>query len=694
LEELRVSDQLRELERNIISAETKLLGAAATGDSAYLTGVEFQIDETQKSLESLKKKSDHDSTLKNIRRLSELANVKLAMKKLILDSLRARGWISPMSFRSMMRDRINRERQGPNEINDLSWRISNSRQRLLDSVSLSINNSGRKAHRWGNVLIVVVILSGTALFWFIISRIRKQNHLIEQLDASEKKVKEVSMIKENFMANMSHEIRTPMNAIIGFTNLLRARNRDPELNEFVESIRGSGENLLTIINEILDLSKIEAGMMRIESAPFSVRQLVHSLQTLFIEKISEKGLQFIVNIEDNIPDTLSGDATRLTQILVNVIGNAVKFTNSGEIELEIKNKGLVANQIRLEFIIRDTGIGMEKEKLSGIFERFRQAEDSITRKYGGTGLGLSIVKELVLLQNGEIKVKSEPGKGTSFGFILPFVIAIFQVTDESLHNPVEFDPLSIEKVDILVVEDNVMNQNLLGHLLKGWKLPFRIVNNGIEAIEILQTGSYNLVLMDIQMPGMDGYTATEEIRQKLKLDIPIIAMTAHAFAGEREKCLSYGMSDYIAKPLNEKELGRLIRAYFGIAEKVQDLKKHIEHEPSASYQCINLQYMRDISDGNSEFERTVTEQFIEVIPVDVEALESAFINKDLAAIRQTAHNMKTNISIMGLSPSVSSHLDELESQPFDELHFQQIISLIKNICQDALMEARHFYSTK
>jgi CheY-like chemotaxis protein len=306
-------------------------------------------------------------------------------------------------------------------------------------------------------------------------------------------------------------------------------------------------------------------------------------------------------------------------------------------------------------------------------------------------LGLSIVKDLVQLQNGEIEADSEPGKGARFRIVIPYEIAADKLPVTSMPEEISVDRAGFQHLHILVVEDNVMNQKLLGHLLTSWNLPFDMVNNGIEAIESLKAGKYDLVLMDIQMPGMDGYTAARDIRQKLNLAIPIIAMTAHAFAGEREKCLSYGMNDYIAKPINEEELGRLVRAYSGIAVAEQDFKKQMVNEPAATYQFINLQYMRDISDGNEKFERSVTEQFIEAIPLDIDALESACAMRDLSAIRQIAHNMKTDISIMGLSEKLSSHLDELESLPFDEAHFQHLIVVIKSICQNAMMEARQFY---
>jgi len=688
LHELEVSNQLRELERDLLSAETKLRGAVAANDTSYLKDVDIQIAEAQALLDSLRGISDQDSTLRNINYLSKLANDKIIIKNRILESFYKGGKLSTESFRAIMK-----RRELNNAINNTSRKIYASRQRLLDSISVSINDSGRRAQRWGIIMIVLVLSSGAVLFWYIISKIRRQNHLIRELDASEKKVREVSLIKENFMANMSHEIRTPMNAILGFTHLLKTKNQDPGLAEFVESIGKSGESLLTIINDILDLSKIEAGMMRIESMPFGVRGLVHSIQTMFAEKIGEKGLQFSTVIDDSIPDTLSGDATRLTQILVNMIGNAVKFTPEGTIHVEINNKGMSGNRLWIGFVISDTGIGIAKEKLSGIFERFRQAEDSITRKYGGTGLGLSIAKDLVLLQNGEIDVESEPGKGSTFRFTIPYEIAAGQPAVSPSSEMTGFDRPDSRKIHILVVEDNEMNQNLLKHLLNGWKLSFDIVNNGFKALESLQTGRYDLVLMDVQMPGMDGYTATQEIRLKLKLDIPVIAMTAHAFAGEREKCLGYGMNEYVAKPINERELYSLITQFTGMANARAEFKKDINNGDHSAYRFINLQYMRDISEGNKEYERTVTEQFLEAIPLDIAALESAWTNQDSVTLRQTAHNMKTNVSVMGLLEKLKPWLDELEYESFDEAHFQQIILSVKTICLNALPEARHFYST-
>jgi signal transduction histidine kinase/CheY-like chemotaxis protein len=752
LVELNAGNQLRELERDLLSSEIKMNRAVATGDTSRIKEVDLLFTETWRLLDSLRAITGNDSTSLDIARLAALAEEKTKLKARILDSFRRAGHLSIENFRA-----ITMHRPLANEVNTASRRIYESRQHLLDSLSTFTNNSGRKAQRSNAIMILLVLVSGAGLFWNVISRIRRQNQLIRQLDASEKQVREISRVKENFMANISHEIRTPMNAVVGFTNLLKSRNRDPELVEFIDAISQSGENLLILINDLLDLSKIEAGMMRIESAPFSIRKLVAVVQTMFMEKMNKKGLQFSIVIDDNIPDTLSGDATRLIQILANMIGNAVKFTPAGSIRVEVSNKGLEVrnkaleigdkasqgNIILLGFVIRDTGIGIAGDKLAAVFERFHQAEDSITRTYGGTGLGLSIVRELVLLQHGEIAVESEPGKGTVFSFSIPYPVAAAHQADRASPGspasptsptspalpassaPPATSPTSppfpeeaaheypdARHIRILVVEDNKMNQILLKHLLTAWRLSFDIVDSGTGAIERLKGSPYDLILMDIQMPGMDGYTATQEIRMKLKIDTPVFAMTAHAFPGEREKCLSYGMNEYIAKPIDERELYRLIARFTGIRStgiRSTGLKPYMpeafpglhkeapagyqKEAPPAVYQVIDLEYMHGISEGNEEYEKSVTEQFLEAVPLDIETLDLALIRHDADSIRRTAHNMRSDVAIMGLLEKLQSHLDVLEYEPFDETNFQKAISAVRAICLQALPEARHFLSS-
>lgn len=688
LDEFRVGKELQELEKDIITVANKVRGAVDANDTSRVQGLEKQVTDVQANLDKLQKINDDDSSVKFIDRLDFYVREKLRYSDQILDSLHLSG---KAAAEKLIRDP--RSRELTEQIAVYANKIDSSRQQLLSAITNSIDKSGQQARTWGTVLITLVLISGAALFWSIINRIGQQNQLIEQLDASEKKVREAANVKENFLTNMSHEIRTPMNAILGFTNLLKKKQLDPDAGIYVQAIQGSGENLLTIINDILDLSKIEAGMMRIESAPFSIRGLLYSVETMFHEKIREKKLQFHATVEESVPDILEGDATRLTQVLINLIGNSVKFTQKGSITVAITNRGISQGVIQAGIAVTDTGIGIDKEHLAGIFERFRQAEDSITRKYGGTGLGLSIVKDLVFLQKGDINVESEPGKGTRFSIIIPYKISVDQsaipVKAESIINT---HP-SFEKVHVLVVEDNEINQSLIEHLFKSWKLSFDMVNNGKQAIDKLRTRNYDLILMDIQMPEMDGYTATQQIRHDLKLDMPVVAMTAHALPGEREKCLSAGMDEYISKPIREDQLYRIISGFIQ-QEQLHSLPVNSKVPVSTpGYKYINLQYMREVSNGNTEYEKTVTGQFLEAIPEDLQALEKALGQKDFAQLSQIAHNMKTSVSVMGLNDLLQPYLDEIEYSKPGETSLHQKIAALRNICFSAMEEASHFYRT-
>ena len=688
LNEFRVSSELKELEKDIISVESKISGTVSSNDSSHIKGLEIQIAEVEGHLKQLQKITDDDSSVKYIDILDQLVHEKILFNRQIIDSFHVAGKNAAEDLLAAQQGK-----KLTDSIMLVTHIIDSTRQKLLATVIYSIDKSGTNAQRFGAIMIVLVLVCGAALFWYIINAIRNQSLLIRQLNISETKVREGAQIKEKFMANMSHEIRTPMNAILGFTNLLKGKSLDEESKEYVQIIQRAGENLLTIINDVLDLSKIEAGMMRIETAPFSIRGLVHSIETMFKSKVSEKQLQFSVAVDDSVPGMLEGDATRLTQILINLIGNALKFTSKGSISVIITNEGIYDNVIKTGIHVSDTGIGIEKQKLKTIFERFQQAEDSVTRKYGGTGLGLSIVKDLVLLQNGKIDVESEPGKGTTFRLMIPYKISTQDFGNiASAENNITVES-NFENRLILVAEDNEINQSLITHLFKSWDLKFEMVSNGQEAIKKLQLKKYDLILMDIQMPEMDGYTATQEIRKKLKLDTPIIAMTAHALAGEREKCLSYGMNEYISKPLREEQLHNLIARFTQIEYTDGLHKKTVANHANSAYQFIDLQYMKEVSAGNTEYEKTVTGQFIEAIPGDLAALENAWQQNDINSLRQLAHNLKTTVSVMGLNEVLQLHLDSLEYENLDKEGFMKHFHLVKSICEASAEEAEQFLAT-
>ena len=689
LTEIDVINNLRDLNRAIVSMDNRTGSVLYAKDSSTQKNNNTKVITIQSYIDNLQKISDDDSSVKYIDVLDLLVHKKLLLGKntlAILDtSAKNTGAVLIASGRVK-------------ELNDsirlVTHFIENSRHKLLAKVTVNIDKSGRKALNSGTTLILLVLMSGAVLFWIIIVTLRKQTQLILQLNISEKKVKEAAKLKEKFMANMSHEIRTPMNAILGFTNLLKSKNIDSESKLYVQTILKSGENLLTIINDILDLSKIEAGMMRIESAPFSIRNLVQSIEIMFKAKTDEKQLKLLVAVDESLPDILEGDATRLTQILVNLMDNAIKFTSKGSIEIKIINEAGDGKIIKTGITVSDTGIGIEKVKLQTVFERFQQAEDSVTRKYGGTGLGLSIVNDLVLLQNGTITVESESGKGTSFHLVIPFKISSEEINTISLSDSSTISKTDFENICVLVVEDNEINQSLIKHLFKSWQLDFDLATNGKEAIDKLILKKYNLILMDIQMPEMDGYTATQEIRNKLKSDIPIIAMTAHALEGEREKCLSYGMNEYISKPIREQLLHKLITQFIHI--KVADVlqKKEIANVDTSQYKYINLQYMKEVSNGNTGYEKTVTEQFIEAIPDNLTAMEKAWKSSDITSLQQLAHNMKTTISVMGLNKMLQPYLDAIEYEKLNEEFFWNNFLPVKSICDASVKEAKQFYSTR
>lgn len=684
LREIQTTNRLREIERDIIWVESRIRAAIATDDVSHIEGVDVKITEVQNYLDSLQLANTDTKAQSYIERLRVLAMHKLQNKNEMLEDYNDSGRMDDTSIISNPR-----ARNVSNEISRLTRSIYDSRQVMIKNLTKSVEESGRKARLYGALMIGLIVLSGFLLLWFITNRIRRQNRLIEQLDISDKKAKEAAIIKENFMANMSHEIRTPLNAILGFTNLLKQHKLEKEPEEFVGAIQRAGESLLTIINDILDLSKIEAGMMRIESTPFSVRGLFDSIRTLFGEKVKEKNLAVKLEIDANVPDTLVGDATRLTQILVNLISNAIKFTERGQIHIHIFNEGIVENTIQLGISITDTGIGIEKDKINGIFERFHQAEDSTTRNYGGTGLGLAIVKDLLTLQKGSITVKSAIGEGTTFTLLIPYVLAFEQFTEKTIFDATVFENIIDKNIKLLVVDDNEANQSLMGHLLNSWDFNHDIAGNAYEAIELLKTKTYDMVLMDIQMPGMDGYEATRFIRENLKLKVPVIAMTAHALAGEREKCLSYGMSEYLSKPIVEQHLYNFIIKFASV--KPVSIQTELADTESV-YRQIDLGYLKSISKGNTAYEKKASSQFLSLLPKSLDKLDKALHNKDVGTIKAVAHDLKTTVSIMGLTQKLESILTTLESSD-DESTIISTITRLKEVSEQALQEARQFHDS-
>ena len=395
----------------------------------------------------------------------------------------------------------------------------------------------------------------------IATDITERVHNQQQLIAATREAQSAKSMQELFLANMSHEIRTPMNGIQGMSDLLLDTPLSEQQREFAKIIKRSVNNLLVIVNDVLDLSKIKAGKLAIEKIEFRLKDVLDNARVLFDHRIAKKGLQLLVEIDPAIPETLKGDPYRLNQVLINLIGNAIKFTERGWIRVEVTAQERSPSQVNLLFSISDSGIGIPEASIPFLFEHFSQAGLDISRRYGGSGLGLAICQQLLQLQGGEITVSSREQEGTTFQFRLSYGYAGPSETGVSAATVAsnQANKQSLAGKRFLVVEDNEVNQLLIDQVLRRGGGEVRLAGNGEEAIGYLREGDiYDLIIMDLQMPVMDGYTATRYIRQELRLSIPIIAMTATAMVDEQLRCLEVGMSDYMTKPFEFDDLYRRI----------------------------------------------------------------------------------------------------------------------------------------
>lgn len=476
-------------------------------------------------------------------------------------------------------------------------------------------------------------------------------HIINQLELSSKNIElndqrkiaeRAVLAKDSFLANMSHEIRTPLNAIIGFTDLLSQTILDKVQRDYINNVQIAEENLLLVINDILDLSKIESGNLIIDAHPFNLKNTLKHVYDLLKVKVPAN-VEFNLFLDAEMPEMVIGDQGRLNQILVNLTGNALKFTEEGEVTISVKKVAEADENYSLRFSVKDTGIGIQEEKLKTIFERFTQAEESTTRKFGGTGLGLNIVKQLIELQNAQIQVKSKEGRGSEFFFTLTYKKADHV---ETVVEPVlEYNP---EKLKILLCEDNLLNQKLAKSVISNFGFDLDIAENGEAGIALLSKNKYDLVLMDLQMPIRDGYQTTHYIRNELNLTIPIIAMTAHSLVGEQERCFKEGMNGYVPKPFKQAAL-------------LEAIKTVMNKDTAALTRKVDLSFLDEVSGGDPGFRKDMIALFLDRIPNEITQLGEAITNNDNETILRLSHNLKSSLDIFMLK-DLSNYLSIIEKE--------------------------------
>ena len=540
----------------------------------------------------------------------------------------------------------------------------------------------------------------------ITERIQAENDLLIAKQFTE----DVSKAKEIFLANMSHEIRTPMNGILGVANLLAKTTLGDQQKNYLKLIQESANNLLVIVNDVLDIEKIASGRIEFEQIPFLLEERIKTSIQSFQYKVEEKALQMFYSSQLREDLVVIGDPYRLSQIFNNLLNNAIKFTQEGRIEVAISVINKQDDTIEIGFSISDTGIGIEKSRLESIFDPFVQASTDTTRKFGGTGLGLSICKDLVEMQNGHVTVNSEIGNGTTFNFQLPFAIGSEDMLDREDKVPEDYGTLGFKH--ILIAEDVELNQFIATQILENWGMKVSIANNGKEAIEMVEQNQFDLILMDIQMPEMDGIEATEIIRKMADpsiAQIPIIALTANALKGDNLRYFKAGMNDYITKPYTEAKLFSVISKflkpspqksinnnnYFKEAD-IAVSKILIEEsdliKQDSEIKLYDLTMVNLIGKGNEGFIHKMITLFLEQVPADILKMKEFVQNQDWEQLSKLAHRMKPSIESMGIG-SLKDAIREIESReknnaPLSPAELTSIVNFVTETMEKVFVQLR------
>ncbi|MBT8263547.1 MAG: response regulator [Bacteroidia bacterium] len=504
----------------------------------------------------------------------------------------------------------------------------------------------------------------------LLTNISHKKHMLDAIRDAKVNAERTAKAKSTFLSNMSHEIRTPLNVILGLSEMIKkgVSEENEVLLKNIEGIDFSAQNLLSIVNDILDFSKIEAGKLTIQSIDFNLRKVVENLSDGFEIKAKEKGLTLVSEMGQNIPDIVIGDQYRLNQILTNLIGNAIKFTKDGQISIGVKMISEYNDEVKLQFKVKDTGIGISKENLSKIFDSFFQVENREEMEMSGTGLGLAITKELIKLQDGDFTATSELGVGSEFKFTLPFTRSKLKSLNDSIKTFVRQDK-KLEGLKVLVAEDNKMNQFYIKQLLTNLNVSVDIAENGQEAIEIFEQdkSNYDLILMDMHMPVMNGIEAITKIRKTNKdliKKVPIVACSADVFPEARKSAIKAGIDFYLTKPLSEDAVKEVL--FWLISDEEFDPNKNLDNITTSSKtkekesRSVDMNLLKETFDNDEEFIASLLEVFIQTTPEDYKSMRHCIDREYYSRASSLAHKMKSSFQNLGMTVH-GHHLQQIES---------------------------------
>jgi signal transduction histidine kinase/CheY-like chemotaxis protein len=580
----------------------------------------------------LEKLNVDSTTTRNFLNLNKLISRQVALSFKILEATDS----ADGSLKKYYTDSLSRQMLS-DSIYKAAVNIEKGLEARLKNTFSSNTEASQKLSTLNKILAIIALAAILILGTIIINRHLRQVSLIRQLEKANAEVKKSALIKDQFLANMSHEIRTPLNAIKGFSSLMRQTPLNQEQQKFSEIIEDSSNNLLNLVNDILDISKIEAGKMIVEQKEFDLKRMLQTLESMFMNTAAEKQLDFSWHIAADVPQFLQGDADRIYQILINLVSNAFKFTDNGFIKVTVLKLSETENEMNLQFCVQDSGVGIPVKLHALIFERFEQASNLQEGIQKGTGLGLAIVKNISALLGGSVKVASIEGQGTLFTITLPFTK---NIAEANAYNNIEAENNHVVKfkdAKVLVAEDNKVNQLLISKLLRQYGIDPVISEDGTEVLELLKTRQFDLLLLDIQMPLMDGYRTCIAIRE-MGNKIPVVAMTAYVMDVEKEKCKAAGMNDYLAKPLDSTALSNILQKY---------LKGYIQ--PGADQKTDINAFLLELSGGDEQMASAIFDQIKAELPAEIEKLEVIIREKNINGLPAVCHHLVSSISPLGSS---------------------------------------------